>query len=119
MYLPVHVPISPLDTPIIPNTLSGIRAMTSLNLASSSLGELVLPAGWTKDWMYEKYKGNGYKHTDGREQKDPPEGSKAEGVIAIANAIPDMGAMTSLNLASNELGVEGAKIIAACLPKCT
>jgi hypothetical protein len=29
-----------------------------------------------------------------------------------------MRAMTSLNLASNELGVEGAKIIAACLPKC-
>jgi hypothetical protein len=41
------------------------------------------------------------------------------GIIAIANAIPNMGAMTSLNLASNELGVEGAKIIATCLPKCT
>jgi hypothetical protein len=38
-------------------------------------------------------------------------------VGAIANAIRDMGAMTSLNLASNELEVEGAKIIAACLPK--
>jgi hypothetical protein len=31
----------------------------------------------------------------------------------------DNGAMTSLNLAANEFGVEGAKIIAACLPKCT
>jgi hypothetical protein len=41
------------------------------------------------------------------------------GIIAIADAIPDTGAMTSLNLASNELGLEGAKIIAACLPKCT
>jgi hypothetical protein len=41
------------------------------------------------------------------------------GVAAIAGAIKDMGAMTSLNLASNKLGVEGAKIIAACLPKCT
>jgi hypothetical protein len=41
------------------------------------------------------------------------------GIIAIADAIPYMGAMTSLNLASNKLGVEGAKIIAACLPKCT
>ena len=28
-------------------------------------------------------------------------------------------AMTSLNLASNSLGVEGAKIVAAFLPKCT
>ena len=31
----------------------------------------------------------------------------------------DMGAMTSLNLASNHLGSEGAKIIANILPKCT
>jgi hypothetical protein len=42
-----------------------------------------------------------------------------DGIRAIANAIPEMGAMTSLNLASNKLGVESAKIIAACLPKCT
>jgi hypothetical protein len=39
--------------------------------------------------------------------------------VLIANEISDMRAMTSLNLASNELGVEGAKIIATCLPKCT
>jgi hypothetical protein len=41
------------------------------------------------------------------------------GVIALANAIPNMGALTSLNLASNGLGIEGAKIIAVFLPKCT
>jgi hypothetical protein len=41
------------------------------------------------------------------------------GLIAVADVIPNMGAMTTLNLASNKLGVEGAKIIAACLPKCT
>jgi hypothetical protein len=41
------------------------------------------------------------------------------GVTALANAIPDMGALMCLNLASNSLGVEGAKTIAACLPKCT
>jgi hypothetical protein len=35
-----------------------------------------------------------------------------EGIIALANVIKDMGAMTSLNLAANDLGVEGAKIIA-------
>jgi hypothetical protein len=57
-----------------------------------------------------------YRHTDGREQKDRP--GKPEGIIAIANAIPDMGAMVSLNLASNDLGVEGAKFIAAVLAKC-
>jgi hypothetical protein len=41
-----------------------------------------------------------------------------EGIVAVADAIRDMGAMTSLNLASNQLSVEDAKIIAACLPKC-
>jgi hypothetical protein len=41
------------------------------------------------------------------------------GITALANAIPDMGAMTSLNLASINLRVEGAKIIAVVLPKCT
>jgi hypothetical protein len=41
------------------------------------------------------------------------------GLIAIATAIKDMEALTSLNLASNIFGVEGAKIIAAVLPGCT
>jgi hypothetical protein len=35
---PAHMPIPPLDTPIIPNTLSDIRAMTSLNTSDNSLG---------------------------------------------------------------------------------
>jgi hypothetical protein len=41
--------------------------------------------------------------------------------IVLASELPDKGAMTSLNLASNNLcpSVECAKIIAACLPKCT
>jgi hypothetical protein len=42
-----------------------------------------------------------------------------EFVQAFSVGLRDNGAMTSLNLASNELGVEGAKIIAAFLPKCT
>jgi hypothetical protein len=46
-------------------------------------------------------------------------GGDMSGVIALANAIPGMGAMRSLNLTSNVLGVKGARIIAACLPKCT
>jgi hypothetical protein len=41
------------------------------------------------------------------------------GVIALADAIPGMRAMTTLSLASNDFGVEGAKFIAAVLPKCT
>jgi hypothetical protein len=50
---------------------------------------------------------------------EPPDFS---GVIAIANAINDMRAMTSLNLSANRLGAAGAKIVAeaikvtACTP---
>jgi hypothetical protein len=47
------------------------------------------------------------------------QGLGAGDAMLIANDISDMGAMTSLNLASNDLGVEGAKSIAAVLPKCT
>jgi hypothetical protein len=37
----------------------------------------------------------------------------------LAVGISGNGAITSLNLASNKLEAEGAKLIAACLPKCT
>jgi hypothetical protein len=86
-----------------------------LNLASNNLGELVLPQGWTSgrkaDYSEE------YTHIDGTKQDQHP--GKPEGIIALANAIPDMRAMTSLNLASNNLIAEGVKAIAAVLPKCT
>jgi hypothetical protein len=42
-----------------------------------------------------------------------------EGGLVVAEYLSDNGAMTSLNLASNALSVEGAKIIATCLPQCT
>jgi hypothetical protein len=47
------------------------------------------------------------------------QGLDAGDAVLIANDISDMRAMTSLNLASNSLRFEGAKIIAAFLPKCT
>ena len=37
------------------------------------------------------------------------------GVSAVADAIPTMGALTSLNLASNRLGAEGAKQVAEAI----
>jgi hypothetical protein len=63
-------------------------------LANNSLGELVLPADWTKEYMYDKFQGDGYKHTDGREQKEHP--GKPDSIIAIADAIPDMRALSKL-----------------------
>jgi hypothetical protein len=93
--------------------------LSHLNLADNKLGELVLPEGWSKEddgW------GNiTYKHTDGREQQKDP-GSKAESIIAIANAIPGMGALTSLDISNQVdedgyggLGAEGAKYLAEAL----
>jgi hypothetical protein len=77
-------------------------ALTSLNLANNNLGELVLPEGWTQQ-VNSTGTGYEYKHIDGTVQKARP--GKPEGIIAIANAIKDMGAaMSSLNLADNGLG---------------
>jgi hypothetical protein len=58
-----------------------------------------------------------YKHTDGREQKEDP-GSKPQGIIAIANAIPDMGALSVLSLRKNRLRTEeGGAILAQMLKR--
>jgi hypothetical protein len=76
-------------------------ALSSLNLAANNLGELVLPEGWTEDWDDEDE--IVYGHTDGRTQKEHP--GKPDGIIAIANAIPDMGAMTSLDISNNSIGL--------------
>jgi hypothetical protein len=40
-------------------------------------------------------------------------------VTALANAIPDMGALAKFDISKNGLKAKGAKIIAAILPKCT
>jgi hypothetical protein len=113
------------------------RTLTSLNLADNILGELVPPEGWTKtgDGIFKRIV---FKHADGREQHQDP-GSKPEGIIAIANAIPDMGAlstftfsgdygssepvtmettMTAADFSGKELGVSGGMMVAAFLPKC-
>jgi hypothetical protein len=87
------------------DVIPDMGALSVLNLAENNLGELVLPDGWAEGYDEDGW-AEGYKHTDGREQKDPPEGSKAEGIIAIANAIPDMGALMKLDLRSTNIGAE-------------
>jgi hypothetical protein len=77
-------------------------ALLSLNISDNKLGQMSLPQGW-------KYAMSGggtmrYYGPNGANQVGPPAGAKAEGAIALANAIKDMGAMTSLNLASNAIG---------------
>ena len=79
----------------------------------------------------------GYEHTDGREQEQHP--GKPKGAIALADAIPTMGAMTKLTISGDEsysmpvtmeasmteadfsgkyLMASGAIMLAAFLPKC-
>jgi hypothetical protein len=102
------------------NAIKDMGALTALNLASNNLGQLVPPEGWTKGGYIRYPDIHHWSHTDGRKEEGVvPSESKPAGIVALADAIPDMRAMTSLNLASNKLGVEGAEIIAACISKCT
>ena len=97
----------------------GVRAngaLTSLNVSNNNIGELVPPEGWSI-----KHKGYGnqkYVHADGREQKEAPEGMSPVGAIALADAIKNNGAMTSLDISANSLRAEGTKHIAAAIVEC-
>jgi hypothetical protein len=72
---------------VVAEYLDGNGVLSVLNLANNQLGESVLPEGWTEDCNSDEDE-EVYKHTDGIEQKDNP--GKPEGIIAIANAIPDI-----------------------------
>jgi hypothetical protein len=85
-------------------------ALTSLNLANNSLGQPVLPEGWTNNSPARIV----FKHVDGREQTEDP-GSKPEGIIAIASAIPNMGAISSVDLLKNDIGVAQAEDLVGIL----
>jgi Leucine-rich repeat (LRR) protein len=94
-------PGKPASLIAIANAIPKMGALTSLNLAKNNLGRLVLPVGWTEEWMHEKFEGYGYKHIDGREQKENP--SQPECIVVLASAIKDMRALSSLNLSKNHL----------------
>jgi Ran GTPase-activating protein (RanGAP) involved in mRNA processing and transport len=81
------------------DVIPDMGALSILNLASNSLGEIVLAEGWS----YDVYNAS-YKHADGHKQKEKP--GKPEGIIAIANAIPDMGALAKLDISRNHIGAE-------------
>jgi hypothetical protein len=78
-----------------------------LNLADNKLGELVLPEGW-QETGYKKW-----THSDGSEAAENT--GKPAGIIAIANAIPDMGALLVLSLKGNGLRAEGGRALAELL----
>jgi hypothetical protein len=104
-------------------TPSDNRALSHLDVSDNNIGQLVFPklSGWHIDpkSIQDPNKFYKYNHSDGREQdEDPGEAlvtGSPQGVIAIANAIPDMRALTSLNLASNDLKAKGVKIVAEAI----
>jgi Leucine-rich repeat (LRR) protein len=84
--------------------------LTSLNLASNNLGELTLPTGWTSGIVPGAFRFKGGDYIV------PPAGAKPEGVIAIANTIPDMRALSSLNMSENRMrGTEAGKALGNAL----
>jgi hypothetical protein len=85
-----------------PNTSSGNRALTILDISSNFL---VRERGTGR---YETVNAEYSDESDGEEEIMEPDFS---GIIAIANAIPDMRALLSLNLSSNDLQAEGAEAI--------
>jgi hypothetical protein len=118
------------------NILPNMGALTVLDLANNSLGEMVLPGGWTNRQAPEpefepnrseeefdahgpsEYNAHGpgewYEHTDGMEQKEHP--GKPEGIVALANVIPDMEALSVLSLKSNNIATkEAGKALAQAL----
>jgi hypothetical protein len=112
-----------------------MEALSILNLASNNIGEVF-------GWRHEPKRIFKYYHSDGRQQDNKPSGEmgKREGIIAIANVIPDMRAivqftfsgdsddstpvtmetsMVEANFGGKGLGISGAIMVAAFLPKCT
>jgi hypothetical protein len=89
------------------NAMPEMRALTFLDMSNNSLGEIVLPEGWTIGVGYDYLKSDEYRHADGRKQMNSP--GKAEGIITIANAIRDMEAISSVNLLKNAIPLEQAQ----------
>jgi hypothetical protein len=81
--------------------------LAHLDASGNDLGQLVSSDGWEAN-----SNGTHYRQHGGNWTTIVPAGLQPLGIIAIANAIPDMGALTSLNLSSNDLKPEGAKIVA-------
>jgi Ran GTPase-activating protein (RanGAP) involved in mRNA processing and transport len=105
-------PKVPLGAIAFANAISDMGALTSLDLANNNIGHLVLPNPLPDGWEVHSG-GDHYKHKDGSwGGADTVPGAKPLGAIAIASAIPDMGALLSANLLGNYISVEQAQELA-------
>jgi Ran GTPase-activating protein (RanGAP) involved in mRNA processing and transport len=99
-----------LGVTALANAIPDMGAMTKFDISSNYIrgeGGKALAAGLKGNQVIMELNISG-----NRLGKNEGYNDDISGVIAIANAIPDMGALTSLNLSSNYLKPEGAKIVA-------
>jgi hypothetical protein len=92
---------------LLGGVISNNGALTSLDISSNNL---------VGEKGTGRYKTVGAEFSDESDEEEEIMEPDFSGIIAIANAIPDMRALTTLNLSSNSLEAEGAKIIAEALP---
>jgi hypothetical protein len=98
------------DTVLIANDISDMRALSVLSLKSNDLqadGGKALAEGLKGNQVITELNIADNNLANG--------GYNTSGVIALADVISDMGAMTSLNLASNMINSEGAKHVAEAI----
>ena len=88
-----------------------------MNISNNNIGACVLPDGWQS----QEHEGTTlYFRTedvaeDGRVTAQEEHPGKPDGVIALADAIKNNGALTSLDLSSNIIGSEGIKVVAEAI----
>jgi hypothetical protein len=96
-----HAHLTSGSTAVVCHYPQDMRALLSLNLAANNLGQLVLPAGYKKTPYMQQW-----THSDGSKVTENP--AEPEGVIAIADVIPDMRALTKLILKHNGMLTKAA-----------
>jgi hypothetical protein len=99
------------STAVVCHCPQDLGALTHLDVSDNNLGHLVTPEGWETHPDDRTY----YRQRGGEWTKTVPAGAQPLGIIAVANAIKDMGALTSLNLSSNNLMAKAAKIFAEAI----
>jgi hypothetical protein len=109
---------TPAGITAVANAIRDMGAILSVNLLQNDIGtnQAETLASMLKEHLTLKSLCGNKGDETNLDMSGKMEG--AEDAIMLAAEIVDNGMMTSLNLASNSLGIEGAKIIAAILPKC-
>jgi hypothetical protein len=97
------------DAVLIANDIKNMDALTKMNLSGNSIGTLAYPDGWKSRDNDDRAP---FVGPDGQHQNVDPR--VRFGVIALAGAIKSM-ALSSLDLSSNHLHDDGAKIIAEAI----